>query len=237
MRMAGDPRRRMISGARFLSLLVIVLMPLLFVNLMTVSLMKLRLTQHAALWLITAPLIGSLINVPVHRITRTEVVMDHPLAVFGLADAWPVLRRFRSETIVVANVGGCVIPVGLVFYEMYYLVEASGSALLATGLAAGSNVILSYLLARPVPQKGIVMPAFFPAVAAAASACLFVLTLAPQVAFVATVTGPIVGADLLHLNEFEPSPAGVLTIGGAGTFDGIILCGILAAYLARNTRW
>ena len=40
-----------------------------------------------------------------------------------------------------------------------------------------------------------------------------------------------VGADLLHLKEIEQSTVGMASIGGAGTFDGIVLSGIVAAYL------
>jgi uncharacterized membrane protein len=55
---------------------------------------------------------------------------------------------------------------------------------------------------------------------------------APQVAFVAGVLGPLIGADLLHLRDIEALETGVASIGGAGTFDGIVLSGIVAAYLA-----
>jgi uncharacterized membrane protein len=45
--------------------------------------------------------------------------------------------------------------------------------------------------------------------------------------------GPLIGADLLHLKDIEESSnTGVISIGGAGTFDGIVLSGIIAAYLA-----
>jgi uncharacterized membrane protein len=44
--------------------------------------------------------------------------------------------------------------------------------------------------------------------------------------------GAIIGADLLHLKDFIRTTMGVASIGGAGTFDGIILSGILAAYLS-----
>jgi len=48
---------------------------------------------------------------------------------------------------------------------------------------------------------------------------------------VAGVVGPLVGADL-HLRDFSQKAIGVISIGGAGTFDGIVLSGIVAAYLA-----
>ena len=51
------------------------------------------------------------------------------------------------------------------------------------------------------------------------------------VAFVAGVLGPLVGADLLHLKDIGRISTGLLSIGGAGTFDGIVLSGLLAAIL------
>ncbi|HXZ68352.1 MAG TPA: DUF1614 domain-containing protein, partial [Alphaproteobacteria bacterium] len=46
------------------------------------------------------------------------------------------------------------------------------------------------------------------------------------------VAGPLIGADLFHLRDIKASPVGIASIGGAGTFDGIVLSGIIAAYLA-----
>jgi uncharacterized membrane protein len=52
------------------------------------------------------------------------------------------------------------------------------------------------------------------------------------VAFVAGTLGPLVGADLLHLRQIERMDTGILSIGRAGTFDGILLSGIVALYLS-----
>jgi uncharacterized membrane protein len=46
------------------------------------------------------------------------------------------------------------------------------------------------------------------------------------------VLGPLIGADLLHIRDVEALETGIDSIGGAGTFDGIVLSGIVAAYLA-----
>jgi uncharacterized membrane protein len=76
------------------------------------------------------------------------------------------------------------------------------------------------------------MPSLFPALLAAVSALLLVPDQAPLVAFVASMLGPLMGADLLHLRDIEKIATGIASIGGAGTFDGIVLSGIVAAYLA-----
>ena len=55
--------------------------------------------------------------------------------------------------------------------------------------------------------------------------------LAPSVAFAGGILGTLIGADLLHLKEIERMSAGVLSIGGAGVFDGIAMCGLFALLL------
>lgn len=76
------------------------------------------------------------------------------------------------------------------------------------------------------------MPALVPPIVAAGGALLMTPDFAPPVAFVAGVAGPVVGADLLHMKDIHKISAGVASIGGAGTFDGIVLSGVVAAFLA-----
>jgi uncharacterized membrane protein len=87
-------------------------------------------------------------------------------------------------------------------------------------------------MARPIEGIGIAMPGLIPALVAAFSAVAMAPEHAPPLAFVAGVLGPLIGADLLHLRDIEKTATGVASIGGAGTFDGIVLSGIVAAYLA-----
>ena len=94
------------------------------------------------------------------------------------------------------------------------------------------NIAVCYFLARPVQGVGILLPGLVPAAVAAILALIFAPSEAAPVAYVAGVAGPLIGADLLHLKEIEQSAVGVASIGGAGTFDGIVLSGIVAAYLA-----
>jgi len=52
------------------------------------------------------------------------------------------------------------------------------------------------------------------------------------VAFISGVIGTLIGADLLNLRKLRDLGAPVASIGGAGTFDGIFLTGIVAVLLA-----
>src|SRR5438094_155051 len=55
---------------------------------------------------------------------------------------------------------------------------------------------------------------------------------APRVAYVSGSRGALIGADLLNLPRIGELGAPVVSIGGAGTFDGVFLTGIIAGLLA-----
>jgi Protein of unknown function (DUF1614) len=55
---------------------------------------------------------------------------------------------------------------------------------------------------------------------------------AAPLAYVGGSLGTLIGADLLNLDKVQGLGAPVASIGGAGTFDGIFLTGILAVLIA-----
>lgn len=211
---------------------LLVLLPFVFGQLFASALIKLKLEPTTALLVVIGIFLGSTINIPVKRISRTESMPADPLAVFGLSGWWPVLQQVRRETVIAVNVGGCVIPVTLAIYETAHIVAAGWRPLSGLLLAIFINTVACYWLAKPVKGIGIAMPGLFPPLLATLCALSFVPDQAPPVAFVAGVLGPLIGADLLHLRDIEKIATGIASIGGAGTFDGIVLSGIVAAYLA-----
>lgn len=213
-------------------LVLLVLMPLLFGELMAASLEKLHLSPGSAVFLTLAIIFGGAVNIPVKRIEAPRPVSQHPLALFGLDDVWPQLRQQRAETIIAVNLGGCLIPAALALYELAHVAARGPGPLAAVAVAAAINIALCHALARPVPGVGILLPGLVPALGAAASALILSPQDAAPVAFIAGVAGPLIGADLLHLRDIEASATGIASIGGAGTFDGIVLSAIVAAYLA-----
>jgi uncharacterized membrane protein len=52
------------------------------------------------------------------------------------------------------------------------------------------------------------------------------------IAYVSGVVGTLIGADLANLKKLDDLGAPVASIGGAGTFDGVFLTGIVAVLLA-----
>lgn len=224
--------RPLTSLSLLLVLLLAFLLPLLFYQLMLSGLAKLNLSPGTALLLMIAIIVGGMINIPVKRISHGTAVDVHPLAVYGFSGMLPQLRRARRETIIAVNVGGCLIPTGLALYELLHLLSIDQSLLMPVVLVTAANIALCYTVARPVPGVGIVMPGLVPAIAAAVLAYLLARQQAAPVAFIAGVAGPLIGADLFHLREIGRIATGIASIGGAGTFDGIVLSGIVAAYLA-----
>ena len=216
----------------FAFIVMLVLLPILFGELLATSLAKLHLSPEMALLLMMAIIIGGLVNIPVRRIAHERVVPMHPLAVFGLGGLWPEMARERPETIIAINFGGCVVPAGLALCQLFHLATTGSSTLFALFVAATIYVAACYFSAQPVQGVGIVLLGLLPAAIAALMVLLFAPGEAAPVAYIAGVAGPLIGADLLHLKEIEQSAVGMASIGGAGTFDGIVLSGIVAAYLA-----
>lgn len=235
-----DPLRAIrINGCLVLLLLLFgaCLVPLLFVNLMTEALQNLHLTRAGALLVIGALLFGSFINIPIARIPREEEVVVPMLEPVGGWQLFPRLVRQRAETIVAVNVGGCIVPLLLSIRMLRFAVDAGPSAWSVLLLGVAANTLICYRFARVIPNLGIVLPTFIAPLIALAAAYLGLgdaswdAVRAP-VAFVIGVCGPLLGADLLHWKDFHKLATGMISIGGAGTWDGIVLSGLVAAFFA-----
>ena len=76
------------------------------------------------------------------------------------------------------------------------------------------------------------MPIFVAPLAAAAAGMILAPATPAVVAYVAGTLGTLIGADLLNLGRMRTIGAPIVSIGGAGTFDGGFLSGLLAVLLA-----
>lgn len=213
-------------------LVLLVLLPLAFGQLFATAMYKLHLTPGFALLAMAAILFGSAVNIPVKRILRTEEVAFRPWTVFDALGWWRRPTHVQKETIIAVNVGGCLAPLTIALYETLHILISGWSTLFAALLACAINIGVCHTIAKPVRGVGIAMPALIPPLVAVTSALILAPEQAVPVAFVAGVMGPLVGADLMNLKQIPDIATGMASIGGAGTFDGIVLSGILAAYLA-----
>lgn len=177
--------------------------------------------------ILAATILGSRIDVPVARLRgRPTVVSRIEATVGGVHYTVPVVHRPPRMRLAV-NVGGALVPTGLAIY----LIVADGfwrEALVATAIVT----VVVRLGARPVPGVGVVTPVLLPPLAAAAVAVSIGGVAVPGLAYVCGTLGTLVGADLLNLRSLRDLGGSVASIGGAGTFDGVFLTGILAVVLA-----
>lgn len=205
----------------FLILLFPFLIFVLFFQVAAFSFTKLGLSPQGAVFLFGLSLIGGIINIPVSR--RRFLVEEERIFPFPFLFYYP--PRVREQVIAV-NLGGAVIPV---LFSLYLL---GHTPFWPTLIAAAIVTAVAKALARPVPGVGISLPAFIPPLVAAAAAVLLARDNAAPVAYIAGVWGTLIGADLLNLHRLRELGTHVLSIGGAGVFDGIFLVGVVAALLA-----
>lgn len=224
-------------GLVLAALMTMCLLPYLVVGAMETALARLHLWPPVAFVCLVGIFAGSLVNIPVRYIDRQveQIVLARGWS--GWINRSPLLRRSHTETIIAVNVGGCVIPALLALYETVVVLLQGRYAAWALAVSVLTNILVCYYVARPVAGVGIAMPGFVsPTVAVGLSWLLLsqpeMSALRAPAAFVSGVCGPLFGADLLRLREFTKVSVGVLSIGGAGTFDGIVLSGMLAAILA-----
>ncbi len=172
-------------------------------------------------------LLGSYVNIPLTRVESGEPHGAEIVTSFGVRYRVPVHYADRS-TVIAVNLGGAIVPVAISAYVLTLWPAMLWHAVI--GVAIVSLVV--HRFARPVPGMGIATPIFVPPIVAALCGWLLGGHHADVVAYVSGVIGTLIGADLLNLNKIKGLGAPVASIGGAGTFDGIFLTGIVAVLLA-----
>jgi len=149
------------------------------------------------------------------------------LSLLGSQVNIPLYSIDRGATVVALNVGGALIPI---LVSLYLLVHTGMYRRMLIGVSVVAAVVHS--LAQIVPGVGIAVPMIVPPLVAAGVALPLAFRRAPPLAYVSGSMATLIGADLLHLGKIARLCASVVSIGGAGTFDGVFLTGILAGLLA-----
>jgi uncharacterized membrane protein len=188
---------------------------------------------------------GSAIQVPLRRVPCDRFLRRDPLAVVGLTGLLPRLEERDRYCLLALNVGGCLIPLAIVAWQVVRL--ASGAAfhprladsadppgvsgvLIALGIATALNATVCWKLSRPVPGVGIALPGIVPVVLAASTSLLLAAEVASSVAFVSGTLGILIGTSL-QVPSLRRRPIGLASIGGGGAFDGIVLNAVVSAFL------
>ena len=193
-----------------------VVLLLLFLNVITFSFERLGITPQLALLVLFSTLIGSVINIP---ITKRTVDYSRELQ-FG----WFRIPM-RRESGLAINVGGAIIPAALSCYLLFQVPRFP--AVVSTLLI----IIICKFVAKPVPGRGLAIPMFIPPLFASLFAVLLAGEFAAPVAYISGVLGTLIGSDLLNLRKARRAETGIVSIGGAGVFDGIFLVGVFSVIL------
>ncbi len=192
---------------------------------------KLGMPPNLAMFLFLAAIVGSYINIPIKRL-ESKI----PMSPKGSINFWGLRYQIpytpHTTTLLAINLGGAIIPifislwvfVSLALHAYYMLIIKSIVAIIIVA-------IISYVFAKPVKGMGIALPAFIPPIVASLTAIFMAPENPVAVAYISGTLGTLIGADLMHMKDIEKLGAPVASIGGAGTFDGVFLSGIIAILL------
>lgn len=207
---------------------VAVLAILVQFEILTIAFGKLGLSAQSAYLLLITTLAGAMLNMPLFTIDSNS---SGEAPVPPQFKAWLRPRKIGipGKTLIAVNVGGCVVPIAF----SAYLFSANAIPLAQAIPCVAVVSAVAYAGSRPIRGVGIGIPILIAPLAAALAAVAFGsdATRAP-LAYIGGTLGVLIGADLLRLSDIRKLGAPIASIGGAGSFDGIFITGIVAVLLA-----
>ena len=206
----------------FLALVLVILIQL---RILRFAYMRLGAGPGIALLLLFGSLIGSYFNIPITVLPGDPVRSGQIVDFFGMRYVVPFV--VSPGTILAINVGGAVIPTLMSAYLVL-----RHDLWVRAAIAVAVIALIVHATATPITGIGIAVPVFVPMVATAILALLLSREYAAPLAYIGGSMGTLLGADILNLDKIGSLGAPIASIGGAGTFDGIFLTGILAMLLA-----
>lgn len=209
-----------------LILVGVVLFALIQIGFINYAFARIGIGEDYLFGLLLLSIVGSFVNIPLTRIPQERLVPAQTVTVYGFKHVIPE-HFIKDETVVAINLGGALVPLGI---SLYLVFTIGHTIAIALGIVLLSLAIKR--IARPIAGLGIAVPALVPPILAAIYAMLTVTSGIAAVAYVTGTMGTLIGADLLNYKEVRALGAPVVSIGGAGTFDGIFITGIIAVLLA-----
>ena len=207
-------------------LLIALLLALIQMGLVSLVFAKLGLSPAQGMLLLLFSLFGSILNLPL-----TSIKAELPDSEIKIETVQGVLRipmpPFKGKTLIAINVGGCLIPLVFSASLIHRFPLGLPELLISVSLCS----IICFLASRPIPGVGIGMMPFIAPITAAIIAITYGGEYAAPLAYITGTLGVIIGADIMHMKDIAKLGTPVAAIGGAGTFDGIFLTGIVAVLL------
>lgn len=187
---------------------------------------QMGISPRSAMWILLLTLLGSSINIPLAEFPPETLISGTVVHHHGMRYVVPVVHQWPA-TVLAINLGGAVIPITLSLY-----LALKNRLVTKSALAMAAVALVTHDLAQPVRGVGITLPIFIPPIVAVVCALMLSWRQAGPLAYVGGSMGTLIGADLMNLGKIQGLGAPVASIGGAGTFDGVFLVGIVAVLLA-----
>ncbi len=211
--------------ALMLLLLLGLLVTLIQFQILVYAYEKLGVHPRYVLGIMIASFLGAAINIPVAELPPKTTVENRVVRLGGFEYVVPLTRTWPGTTIAV-NVGGAIVPTVLSIY-LIIRNQIFMRALIGTAIVA----LIVNRMATLVPGVGISVPTLAPPLIAAVVGLFCGGRCAAPLSYIAGCLGTLIGADLLNLGYLQGLDAPVASIGGAGTYDGIFVTGIIAVLL------
>jgi len=218
----------------FIVFILIIVFVLVFIGLIGTAFSRIGFSSREVIILFLATFAGSFINIPIATLESHEPVLTNAFVrVYGMTYRIPPIIEESKKTVIAVNLGGALIPIAVSMYLLFKFPDIVPFA--ALGVLVVS--FISHLVSKPVKGVGIVSPALISPIAAA----IFSIAISVEflianetfvLAYVCGVLGTLIGADVSNLGKIKKIGAPIASIGGAGTFDGVFLSGIIAVLLA-----
>lgn len=209
-----------------LFLLFSILVVLLELKILHYAYERMGISPRSAMWILLFTLVGSSINIPLAEFPPERVISGRVVRHFGMQYVVPVVHQWPA-TVLAINVGGALIPILLSLYLAF-----KNRIVIKSVIAVAAVALVTHQLAQPVRGVGVALPIFIPPVIALLCAVILSWREAGPLAYIGGSMGTLIGADIMNLGKIQGLGAPVASIGGAGTFDGVFLVGIVAVLLA-----
>lgn len=222
-----------------LLLLTFLLYILFFLSIQSIFIYGLDLHPMVTVSMIWLSLFGSSINIPVKEIVSDQpIVTLREFSFFGFRWILPNVIR-RPKTIVAVNIGGAVIPILLSLYLLLYTIPSYDASPLSTYLKifVVTAVVVAVVnkFSKLIPGVGVAVPSFIPPITTALATFftynIHVISNPYVIAYISGTLGTLIGADVLNLTKISRIGAAIVSVGGAGTFDGIYMTGLISMLL------
>jgi uncharacterized membrane protein len=213
-----------------LPFLLLAMTTLLEWNLASALRQVLGLSVLEAAVLYVALLVAGFVNIPVFEFKSRRDSEQKYVSYLGMKYPLPVWHG--HNTLVSINLGGCILALlvsGYLAVSLPWATILLCIAIVALGI---------FLLSKPFRSAGFYVPPLAPPLLSllVALTALYLngdgLYNCARLAFIVGTAGTLIGTTLLNAPRLEKLGTSSINVGGLGTFDGIVLTGLISTIVA-----